>query len=390
MSRVYWLPQDSPDARPPDFHSLLSEGVTKVGGIFYPISKDQGVIGGQLPLATLYAALQDQCHPGQEVELWIRLPRSLGSTVQGHGPLTDLSRRGLLKAMMAWKEVVLKDLKAPVPIKGVFMDPQTSPLNPNGVGVGIRRVLGVAFGLLGDSTILASPLRADVYLGKAYTVSAYDSGTGTFPLGSPTAFEACSTRDYCRTCSSGCTWPSGAQPDQSDCLMCKTQCLASRAYTGAKDEDGERAHPEDGGRAGLSNGHTGQPKETLIATLDSKALVNPMASSMAMPMTSSVPMTSSMPTDNVNFNYMLPPSIVPPSTPLSFKYGATIAMSRWYHGMKRNPGSGPIMACYLSRDCALDKSQDEGCNILSAYQGFMTTYAKTKGRPSGIPVCFLV
>jgi hypothetical protein len=266
----------------------------------------------------------------------------------------ELSKKAIGDAVTTWKRVIVEDIGHPVPIDGILVDEDATyypSISLDELGVWTRRIWGVQYGLMGGPTALASPTRADLYLGKAYTVGLYSSRASTFPLGSNVSFDVCSTRDYCRECNRSCARPP-LGPQRGACALCKgIQCASGSS----------RARAAKAGEAlltGSSSSHTlpAVPEDPAVTT-----------------------------------RFELPPSIVSPDASLAYKYGATIAMSRWYQGyVPRNGSSGPIMACYLDKGCSLDAPPDGGCNISQAYLGFLVTLAKTGKRPSSdTPVAFL-
>ena len=392
MRTVFWLPKDSPDARPPLFGALAGQEVGTVGGIFYPIPAGQGTLCNMLPMATLWNALQGSVS-GKKLELWIRLPTFNGSVNCGVGALTDLTRKAAQASLAAWKALIHHDLGQAIPICGVFMDVDGTYRNSLSID-GVRalvRSLGLLFGLLGDPGLLTSPHYADFYLARTYNVSLYNSGEGTFPLGSPTAFALCDRGAYCGACTSACSFSS-----TPGCTPCRVEQCSGRS--------GRSNQTRVGGMPSIASGPLFEMPapanrgDTL--TLDPAALAAHHEDTLVPVIPALPPGTPSFSLDlldrrairptNVWKPYELPAQVVPPSAPLAYKYGATIAMSRWFHDSGRKQGSGPIMACSSgSADCTIDNDGESPCNIGQAYAGFMDTMTKTGQSTLNLPVAFM-
>jgi len=377
-----------------------AKGWEQWGEFFTPFQQ------GRAPCATccLWPPSGTPCRSlflAQKLELWIRLPTFNGSVNCGVGALTDLTRKAAQASLAAWKALIHHDLGQAIPISGVFMDVdgtyQTS-LSIDGVRALVRH-LGIHFGLLGDPGLLTSPHHADFYLARTYNVSLYNSGEGTFPLGSPTAFALCDRGAYCGACTSACSFSS-----TPGCTPCRVdQC----SHSGHSNQTRGGGTPLVSPEVPLSLVAPGSWFEMPapanrgdILTLDPAALAAYNEDTLVPVIPALPPGTPSFSLDlldprairptNVWKPYELPAQVVPPSAPLAYKYGATIAMSRWFHDSGRKQGSGPIMACSSgSADCTIDNDGESPCNIGQAYAGFMDTMAKTGQSTLKLPVAFL-
>lgn len=343
---AYWIPRPFPSSRPPSFGSLHPYGISTVGGIFLPIAAGHGgTVCGNMPLASNYLSLKSSMHPEQTLEIWIRLPYFNGSTVCGAAPLTATTPKALDESLMVWKTMIQKDLGIDkVNIVGIVAsttDTYTPSLSLGGLSIVAKRA-GIQFGLLGDLNVLHSEIPASFYLGVAFTTGPYRTGTGAFPFGSDVAFEMCTPDEYCRKCKNQCSFSNFTD---IGCIVCRAECVARDPHRFGETAAGGFLDP-------------------------------------------SPPRSGASTSKELSFDFELLPSIVPADASLPYKYGATIALSRWFQAMPRNNGAGPIMNCG-PRFCSISPPDEMACDIAGAYQGFLASLERTQGPQGGkVPVAF--